>query len=230
MIPQFLPVLLGYPAVKAGEALAGGGFAMILMLPLVGTLVSRVDPRKLMAFGFLSISAALSYMQGVFSLTMDFRTALLIRTLQMFGLAFIFVPQNILAYVGVPREKNNQISSMNSFVRNIGGSIGIAVISTSISRIAQRRRNFLVAHAAPGSPPYDSFMAGLTRTFQKQGAAGDAARQSYGMLSNLINRQATTIAYGEVISILAVIVLCLLPFLLIMKRNRPAVGDQTVIH
>ena len=89
---------------------------MICMLPLVGTLVLRVDPRKLMAFGFIAISVALYHMSSVFNLTMDFRTALLIRTYQMFGLAFIFVPQNVLAYVGVPREKNNQISSMNSFV------------------------------------------------------------------------------------------------------------------
>jgi len=230
MIPQFLQVLLGYPAVKSGEALAGGGFAMICLLPLVGTLVSRVDPRKLMAFGFVCISAALYYMSSLFSLTMDFQTALMMRTFQMAGLAFIFVPQNILAYVGVPREKNNQISSMNSFVRNVGGSIGIAVISTSISRIAQRRRSFLIAHTAPGMPAYERFMAAISQTFKTQGAGGDGRRQAYGLVSNLINRQATTLAYVEVISILAVVVLGLLPFLLIMRRNRPVVGDQTAIH
>ena len=69
MIPQFLQVQLGYSAVKSGEALAGGGFAMICMLPLVGTLVSRVDPRKLMAFGFVSISVAMYYMSSVFSVS-----------------------------------------------------------------------------------------------------------------------------------------------------------------
>ena len=95
-----------------------------------------------MAFGFISISAALYYMATRFNLTMDFRTAFMMRTYQMVGLAFIFVPQNVLAYVGIPREKNNQISSMNSFVRNIGGSIGIALITTSISRIAQQRPEF----------------------------------------------------------------------------------------
>jgi len=117
MIPQFLQVQLGYPAVKAGEALAGGGIIMICLLPFVGVIVSRVDPRGLMAFGFISISAALFYMSRQFNLTMDFRTAFMMRTYQMVGLAFIFVPQNVLAYVGVPREKNNQISSMNSFER-----------------------------------------------------------------------------------------------------------------
>jgi MFS transporter, DHA2 family, multidrug resistance protein len=231
MIPQFLQVQLGYPAVVAGESLAGGGFIMIMVLPFVGTMVSRVDPRKMMAFGFLSISAAMYYMSTLVSLTMDFRAAFLMRTLQMFGLAFIFVPQNVLAYVGVPREKNNQISSMNSFMRNVGGSIGIALISTSIARVAQKRRNFMVAHATPGSPAYDGFVGGMTHTLQGKGASSvDAARQAHGIVSFMIDRQATTIAYVEVISILAVIILCLVPFLLIMKRNRPAVGEQTAIH
>jgi DHA2 family multidrug resistance protein len=231
MIPQFLQVQLGYPAVVAGESLAGGGFIMIMVLPFVGTMVSRVDPRKMMAFGFLSISAAMYYMSTLVSLTMDFRAAFLMRTLQMFGLAFIFVPQNVLAYVGVPREKNNQISSMNSFMRNVGGSIGIALISTSIARVAQKRRNFMVAHATPGSPPYEGFVGGMTQTLQGKGASSvDAARQAHGIVSFMIDRQATTIAYVEVISVLAIIILCLVPFLLIMKRNRPAVGEQTAIH
>ena len=231
MIPQFLQVQLGYPAVVAGESLAGGGFIMIMVLPFVGQMVSRVDPRKMMAFGFMSISAAMYYMSTLVSLTMDFRAAFLMRTLQMFGLAFIFVPQNVLAYVGVPREKNNQISSMNSFMRNVGGSIGIALISTSIARVGQQRRNFMVAHATPGTPQYDSFVGGLSQTLQGKGSgSADATHKAYGMLSFMIDRQATTIAYVEVISILAIIILCLVPFLLIMRRNRPAVGEQTAIH
>lgn len=231
MIPQFLQVLLGYSAVKSGEALAGGGFAMICMLPIVGTLVSRVDPRKLMAFGFISISAAMYYMSSVFTLTMDFPMAFLIRTLQMLGLAFIFVPQNVLAYVGVPREKNNQISSMNSFMRNVGGSIGIALISSSISRIGQQRRGSLTAHTAPGSPVFENMTNGLAQTLQRQGAGRvEAMQKAHGMMSLLIERQAATLAYVDVISMLALIVLTLVPFLLIMKRNKPAVGEQAVLH
>jgi DHA2 family multidrug resistance protein len=162
---------------------------------------------------------------------MDFRAAFLMRTLQMFGLAFIFVPQNVLAYVGIPREKNNQISSMNSFMRNVGGSIGIALISTSIARIAQRRRSTMVGHTTPGTPPYESLAGGLTQTFQSKGAGSvDAARQTRGLISMIIDRQATTLAYVEVISILAVIILCLVPFLLIMRRNRPGAVEQTVVH
>jgi DHA2 family multidrug resistance protein len=171
------------------------------------------------------------YMSTLFSLTMDFRAAFLMRTLQMFGLAFIFVPQNVLAYVGVPREKNNQISSMNSFMRNVGGSIGIALISTSIARIAQRRRSMMVAHTTPGTPQYESLVSGLSQTFQGKGAGSvEATRQAHGLVSFIIDKQATTLAYVEVISILAVIILCLVPFLLIMRRNRPGAAEQTVAH
>jgi MFS transporter, DHA2 family, multidrug resistance protein len=231
MIPQFLQVLLGYTAVKSGEALAGGGIVMICMMPLAGTLVSRVDPRKLMAFGFVSISVALYYMSSVFNLTMDFPTAFAIRSFQTVGLAFIFVPQNVLAYVGIPREKNNQISSMNSFVRNIGGSIGIALISTSISRIAQQRRQTLVGHAVPGNPAYDNLFGGLVQTLKNHGSiGGNATRQAFGMMSGMIDRQATTLAYVQVISMLAVIVLSLVPFLLIMKRNKPGAAEHTIVH
>jgi DHA2 family multidrug resistance protein len=171
------------------------------------------------------------YMSTLFSLTMDFRAAFLMRTLQMFGLAFVFVPQNVLAYVGIPREKNNQISSMNSFMRNVGGSIGIALISTSIARISQQRRFRMVAQTTPGSPAYESLVGGLSQTFQGKGAGSvEATRQARGLVSFLIDRQATTLAYVEVISIVAVIILCLVPFLLIMKRNRPALSGETAIH
>jgi hypothetical protein len=71
----------------------------------------------------------------------------------------------------------------------------------------------------------------LSQTFQGQGAGSvDATHQAYGLVSYLIDRQATTIAYVEVISILAVIILSLVPFLLIMRRNRPTAGEQTAIH
>ena len=199
--------------------------------PIVGALVSRIDPRKLMAFGFIAISASLLYMSSIFTNTMDFRTAFMMRAYQMLGLAFIFVPQNVLAYIGIPREKNNQISSMNSFMRNVGGSIGIALITTSISRIGQQRRNDLVAHTTPGSPAYERLVGGLTQTLKNQGAsATDARQQAYGLVSGLIDRQATTLAYVEVISILAVIVICLVPFLLIMKRSKQPSGEQPVMH
>ena len=105
LIPQFLQLLLGYPAVVAGEALAGGGFIMMVMMPITGTLVSRVDPRKLMSFGFAATAVALYYMATHLTLDVDFRTVAMLRVYQTMGLAFIFIPSNVLAYVNIPARE-----------------------------------------------------------------------------------------------------------------------------
>ena len=82
---------------------------MMVMMPLAGFLVSRVDPRMMMGFGFAATSSALYFMATHLNLGIDFRTAATMRTLQTAGLAFIFLPSNTLAYVGIPREQNNQV-------------------------------------------------------------------------------------------------------------------------
>jgi MFS transporter, DHA2 family, multidrug resistance protein len=231
MLPQLLQIQLGYSAVTAGEALAGGGFVMICMLPIVGLMVTRVDPRALIGFGFTMIAAALYYMATHISLDMDFREAFSLRAFQMFGLAFIFIPQNVLAYVGIPPEKNNQISSMNSFVRNIGGSIGIALISASISRVGTRHRAYLIGKTTPGSPAYEGMRAGLTQTLQNQGLnSADATRKSYALISGMISNQATVMAYVDVISILALIVVCLVPLVLVMQKPKLGKSDHAAAH
>ena len=161
LIPQFLQLELGYSAVSAGEALAGGGFMMMLMMPISGMLVSKMDQRVLMSVGFATTAAALYYMATHITLGMDFQTASMLRVYQVMGLAFIFVPSNTLSYVDVPPEKNNQISSMISFIRNIGGSIGIALISTFITRSTQERQTYLSGHMNIGNPRFAKCWTGL---------------------------------------------------------------------
>lgn len=231
VIPLFLQTLLGYPAVKAGEALAGGGIVMLFMMPVAGILVSRVDPRAMMAVGFAATSAALYYMVTHISLQMDFVTASLLRTLQSAGLAFIFLPSNTLAYVGVPREKNNQVSSMNAFIRNVGGSIGIAIISTFITRRSQAHQNYLVAHASPGNPVFDQMLAGMAATLRQAGvSASDATAQAYARIGMMLQQQATTLAYIDVISVMALVVLCLVPLVLLMRKGKPGDSASQSLH
>ncbi len=225
LIPQFLQTLLGYSAVQAGEALAGGGFAMLLMMPIAGILVSRVDPRGMMCVGFASTAAALVYMSRHMTLGIDFQTAALLRTLQTLGLAFIFIPSNTLAYVGIPQEKNNQVSSMNAFVRNVGGSIGIATIITFVLRQSQKHQNYLVAHASAGNPQFRAMIAGMSRAMTVHGVdAMESTHRAYALMYREIIAQATTLGYVDVVSVLALIVAVLTPLPFIMKRGLPGTG------
>ncbi len=219
LIPQYLQLLMGYSAVSAGEALAGGGFIMMLTMPLSGFLVSKMDQRVLMSAGFATTAASLYYMATHLTLGMDFQTAAMLRVYQVAGLAFIFVPSNTLSYVDIPPEKNNQISSMISFIRNIGGSIGIALLSTFITRGAQERQTYLSGHMNKGNPQFRQMIDGLTATLRSQGLSPtEAMRQAYGRAAALLQQQATTLAYTDVVSALAIIVACLVPLCFIMKR------------
>ena len=217
VIPQFLQLLLGYPAQKAGEALAGGGFMMLLMMPVAGALVSRVDPRGMMAFGFLATAISLYHIAVNLSLQMDFYTAAMLRTYQTIGLAFIFLPSSTLVYAFLPREKNNQISAMNSFVRNIGGSIGIALISTMLTRGAQKHMVYMSARTGNGTGAFTQLANGLAGTLAQKGVA-HPTQQAYDRISGLLSGQATTLAYIDIISGLALLVACLTPLVLIMRR------------
>jgi DHA2 family multidrug resistance protein len=226
LLPQFMQTLLGYNATKAGEALAGGGFIMLVMMPIAGFLVSRVDPRMMMGFGFATTSSALFFIATHINRGMDFGTASLMRTLQTSGLAFIFLPSNTLAYVGIPREQNNQVSGMNAFVRNIGGSIGIALLSTMLTRVAQQNQNILVRHAYVGNPAFDNLVSGISQTLRNAGLdATLATQQAYARVMGLLQGQARTIAYVQVITIMAAIVACLVPLPMIMRR--PPAGKSS---
>jgi len=189
------------------------------MMPLAGFLVSRVDPRMMMGFGFAATSSALYFMATHLSPGMDFRTAATMRTLQTAGLAFIFLPSSTLAYVGIPREQNNQVSGMNAFMRNIGGSIGIALLSTMLTRVGQQNQNTLVRHTHTGNPAFENLVNGISQALQNSGLEATAAtQQAYARVMAMLQGQATTLAYVQVISLMAIVVGCLVPLPMIMRR------------
>ena len=220
LIPQFLQVLMGYTAEQAGKALSAGAVVLIFMMPIVGRLVTKVDPRKLVAIGFGATAIALYHMT-VLNLGIDFRTAAMMRVYQTIGLAFIFIPINTLSYVGMPPNKSNQISGITNLARNIGGSIGISLLSTFLQRLSQVHQVYLSAHTSPGDAAFQSQVSGIAQTFRTQGAtAAEATAQAYRVIENTLVGQATVLAYIDIISVGAVAVACLVPLAFIMKRPR----------
>ncbi len=223
ILPEFLQTLLGYTATQAGECMALGGFLMMFTMPISGFLSGKLDPRYMMAFGFAAVAAGLYHMATHLSLTIDFGTAAMLRTYQVAGLAFIFIPSNVLCYEGVPREKNNQVASMMNFVRNIGGSVGIALVSTFLTRTTQTRQNYLTGHMQSGNPRFREMLEGMTATLRSQGVnAAQATQQAYGRMEMLVQQQAAALAFKDVVASLAIIVFCLIPLAFIMKKPRRA--------
>jgi MFS transporter, DHA2 family, multidrug resistance protein len=220
LLPQFLQTLMGYSATQAGETLSPGGLVVLVCMPLVGVLITRVDARWMIAFGMAATAAALWYMTGI-SLEIDFRTAVEYRMLQSVGLAFLFVPINTVAYVGVPPEKSNQVSAILNLSRNLGGSFGISILTTLIFRRAQLHQVRLAAHATPFDRPVRQTVAGMARQLAAHGIApADATRRAWALVQTALSRQAQTLAYVDVLALLAAICGVMVLSVFLMKKSR----------
>jgi DHA2 family multidrug resistance protein len=218
LIPQFLQVLMGYTAEQSGKALSSGAVVLIFMMPIVGQLISRVDPRLLIATGFTATSLALFHMTTI-NTQINFGTAAMYRVYQTVGLAFLFIPISTLAYMGIPRHKSNQVAGMNNFMRNLGGSIGISMLSTGLQRLSQKHQVYLSAHATAYNPAFTQRITGLTQTFTAQGIpSNEANARAYSIVSRTIGGQSAVLAYVDIISVGAVVIMCLVPLVFIMQR------------
>ncbi|HYY51788.1 MAG TPA: MFS transporter, partial [Myxococcales bacterium] len=218
LLPQYVQVWMGYSAQDAGMVLSPGGFIVILLLPLVGRLVSKVDARYLIAFGFLILSAALFHMAHTLYPGIDFKTAVLIRIYQSAGLAFLFVPINTLAYAGVPPQKNNQVSGIVNLARNMGGDIGIAFVTTLIARRSQFHQARLVDHVVP-SGDLSARLSAIAQHLQQMGiGAAQATKMAYGQIYAQVIKQAQTLAYLDALLLLSIFAAIMVPLVLMTRR------------
>jgi DHA2 family multidrug resistance protein len=228
LIPLFLQTMMGYTAQEAGLALMPGGIAIIMSMPLVGYLLGHYDARILLLFGLTVVGLSLFHMTS-FDVQIDFRTVATARVFQAMGLAFLFVPINTAAYAFLPKNKNNAASGLINLARNIGGSVGISVVTTMLDRRTQYHQNQLVEHVNPGSGKLHAMINGMTHTLTSRGSSAyEASHQAYGMVSNLVTQQATMLAYIDNFKMLGVAVITMIPFVFLMKKIKP--GGPIAVH
>jgi MFS transporter, DHA2 family, multidrug resistance protein len=221
LVPLFLQSLAGYTAELAGLVLSPGGLVVMITMPIVGRLSSRVQARWLAATGFLIVGAALWHMTRL-DLQADFNTYVFDYVYQRIGVAFMFIPINTLAYLDVPPGKSNQISSMINLFRNLGASVGISLVATLTQRRAQIHQDTLSMHLSPFDSAVRERLLGLTNNLFHAGMSRpDATHQALGRMYNLVQTQASTEAYLDTLKILAIVCFCILPLMLLVKKNDP---------
>jgi DHA2 family multidrug resistance protein len=229
LLPQYVQIWMGYSAQQAGMVLSPGAVVLILLMPLVGRLVTRFDPRWLIAFGFGVLALALLHMARTLYPGIDFPTAVWLRIYQSVGLAFLFVPINTVVYVGVSPAKNNAVSGIVNLSRNMGGDIGIALVTTLVARRSQFHQANLTARLDPGNQALSEKLGALTQALQHAGSTSvEAARRAYGVISQQLLQQAQTLAYADVLFIFACFAAAMVPLVLLTRRG--AVGEAAMGH
>lgn len=217
LLPIFLQSLIGYTAMQSGLALSPGGVVIMLMMPLVGMLVSRHQPRWLVVFGLTAASAGM-FMMSRFTLGIPFSAAINSRIVQSIGFAFLFVPINTVAFYYIPRPKVSYATGLINLARNIGGSAGIALITTLLARRTQFHQQILISHLTPFDPAYQAALHNAAQMAIRHGIdPTQAAAQAQGMLYGMVQRQAAMLAFGDCFWLMAVAFLLLIPLMFIMR-------------
>jgi MFS transporter, DHA2 family, multidrug resistance protein len=223
LLPLFVQSLLGYTATDAGLVLSPGGFATMLMMPVVGALSGKLDARLMIAFGLAWTGAAMFHMSG-FDADIDYATVAWARVYQSLGLGLLFIPINTAAYQGVPAAKNANASAIINMMRNIGGSVGIALMTTFIARREQYHQNMLVEHVTPYSAQTSQMLQRLQQVYLgAHASAADALHQAQAQLYAMVQTQAAVLSYIDAFWVMGVVLLAMLPLLLLLRK--PARGS-----
>jgi DHA2 family multidrug resistance protein len=230
MMPQFLQTLMGYTAQSAGLVLSASGVLLLIEMPFVGQLTTKVASKYIVAFGWLALAVAMYYSTMRMDLLMSFRAAAWLRVAQSAGLGFLFVPITLIAYSGVPLEKGNSVSGLVNFMRNIGSSVGTSMVTTLLARRAQFHQSVMSSHTTSFDPALQNQVAGLSRQLVHSGiSAADAQTHAYGIIYQGMQAQAQTLAYIDTYKVLAIGASIMFLLAFIVRKNDPRAGVQVEV-
>jgi MFS transporter, DHA2 family, multidrug resistance protein len=220
LLPTFLQNLMDYPVVYTGEVTAPRGIGTMIAMIIVGRLVRRIDLRVIMALGF-GLTAVALYQMTHITLQMDSQLIIVSGFIQGLGIGFTFVPLSAAAFATLAPRLRNQGTPIFSLMRNIGGSVGISIVQTLLTRGSAQAHAQLAATVAPGNPGLINLPALI-----------DPATQSgLAMLNAEVTRQAALIAYVNDFWVMTAITLLVIPLLLLIRRpGSRSTGTADVPH
>ena len=220
LLPIMLQTLLGYPALQAGIAMAPRGVGSLIGMPMVGLLIGKIDARKMVAIGLLGGAFTLIWL-GQLNLNAGYWDIFWPQFFQGLALSALFVPLTTISMDRIPRERMGNATSLFNLMRNLGGSVGIAVTGTMLSRNTQAYVNVYGANVDAYSPATQRAFDAARGGFIASGSDPVTATQrAYGALFGMVQQQASIVSFVGLFRLLGVIFLLLLPLVLLMKRPR----------
>jgi DHA2 family multidrug resistance protein len=230
LLPLWLQTLLGYSALESGMAMLPRGLGSFLFMPVVGWLMTKVESRKLLATGLVLASFSL-FLLSRLNLNAGYWDIFWPQLLQGTSMGLLFVPLTTITNGSIPKEEMGNATSLFNLMRNIGASMGIAAVITTVARHSQQHANVLAGHVTP----YDSSAMAMFKNI-KDGmmAAGSdpasATQRAYAAMFGMVQQQAAMLSYLDVFFLLAVMFLSLLPLIFIMKKPKGGGGPEGMGH
>jgi DHA2 family multidrug resistance protein len=221
LLPLFMQTLLGWTARTAGIWTSPRGIGTALIMPLVGYVVGkRLDPRRLLGLGFAIASLAF-YGYSTMNLSSGTWDIFWYQILQGAAMSFVFVPLTTLTMDPIPVQETGYATSLYSVMRNIGSSVGVSFVTTFVARRAQFHQSILAAHVTPYSQPFQALLGGTRELMARTGSdPATAGAQGIGLVSAMVERQASLLSFLEAFHIMAIVVLFCIVVVFLMKKPK----------
>jgi DHA2 family multidrug resistance protein len=218
VLPQFLQLLLGYPSLQAGLVMSPRGIGAIIGSMIAGRILGLLDGRLWMAQGAAVLGLTMFLLGGV-NLNMSPETVIWPIVISGFAITSIFVPMTTFSVATVTRENMGDAAGLTSLVRNLGGSVGISLVTAMVTRSTQAHQALMVGHLSNLDAPFRDQMAALQQSLAAQ--SGQAAHsQAYGVIYQTLQQQAGLWAYVEQFRLLVPICLLLVPIIFMFKKPK----------
>ncbi len=221
LLPPLLQNMYGYSVLQSGFLTAPRGLGTLFSMLIAGRLTGKVDSRLLVGIGVLCMGTSLYMMTG-FAIDQPSRPVIMSGVVQGLGLGLIFVPLQTLAFETLPAKARTTGAALLNLSRNIGGSVGISVVSTELVRLTQVSHADMAAQITQNTIP----TADPTLLQTVAPVAGPAA---LAYINAIITKQALFIAYLDDFKLMMIITFAILPLLFFMKRGSKA-DDTPMVH
>lgn len=230
LLPLFYQELMGYTALAAGWAVSPRGIGAIVAMPIIGYLTAKIDNRWLIAFGFAMFGAA-SLWFGEVNLSIGQWTFLWAILISGFGSGCIFVPLSTTSMAFLKNEEIGNASGLYNLLRNIGGSIGISVVNTIVTRHEQVHRTELSGSLSPDRIEVHGALQGMQQYLLAQGASPTLALQrAYGLINVSLTQQARLWSYVDDFRYMALACFGCVPIVFLLKKAVGKKGAAPAAH
>jgi len=220
LLPIYLQTLMGYTSYLAGFVLGPGGIATLIALPLAGSLVNKVNPKVLLSFGII-VNAYATYLMSNFNLSADFYTVIWPRVVLGIGMGFFFIPLTTMTMAGIKKEDMGNASAIYNLLRNLGGSFGVAFVTTILARRAQFHQARLVEHLTPFDRDYQIFSGQSSQFLEYKGVESSLSEQGgLGIMYKELLRQASMLSFNDAFFLVCIMMICILPLVFLMRRGK----------
>jgi len=230
LLPLFMQTLLGFTATQSGLALMPRSLTMLVVMPIVGRIYNKVSPRIVVAFGIL-LFAYTAWLMGHYTLATTSRGIVNVLILQGVAFSCLFIPLTTVALSTIPRHRLPDATGLNSLLRQVGGSIGLAIMATLLSRFATRARGAMLANLSMDRIAVSSRFAALQRTLAGRGVVGPAAQTTAAQIMDFqVRQQAMVLSFERLFYLCGIAFLCVLPLVFFLKVPESTTSEKIEVH